>query len=296
MTASIYKRMGLILCLAACSGGLLAATKTLQPAPGLNNGTDDGSQNKGKDSGTWGSVNDYMYLLRSDCNVGYCPAYIQFNLAGMPTSSVVRAEVGFYSWVFFNGNGWPWPVSPIVSVRRATSPWVEYSGDLTVRPSVDPEALDSRVVQTVGGGSYGVPFTEFEGWIIFDITKAYTNWVSGAWTNYGLELGIDNDFCANGNFFQINASDEQTSPHLRPYLSVSFRPPPCVIRSISTSTESIQLTIDGIEKGISNSVQRSRDLSANGWTNVHTFVGASSSTNWVDALPSDKAFYRVLSE
>ena len=289
-------RLALMLCLTVHLGDLLAATKTLQPGPGLNNGTDDGSLNKGKDAGTWGNANDYLYLLRSSCNVGYCPGYIQFNLAGMPTSSVVRAEVGFYSWVFFNGNGWPWPVSPIVSVRRATSPWVETSGDLGTRPTVDQEALDSHVVQTVGGGSYGVPFTEFEGWIVFDITKAYTNWVSGAWPNYGLELGIDNDSCANGDYFQVNASDESTAPHLRPYLSVSYRPNPCVIRSISKSTESIQLTIEGVETGISNSVQRSLDLSANNWTNVHTFVGASASTNWVDALPSDKAFYRVLSE
>lgn len=163
MALNIIKRLALILCVTSCSGELLAATKILQPGPGLNNGTDDGSLTKGKDAGTWGNVNDYIYLLRSPCNVGYCPGYVQFNLSGMPTSSVVRAEVGFHSWVFFNGNGWPWQVSPVVSVRRGTSPWVEGSGDLVGRPSVDQEALDSHVVQTVGGGNSGVPFTEFQG-------------------------------------------------------------------------------------------------------------------------------------
>mgnify|MGYP005843966373 CR=1 FL=1 len=203
---------------------------TLQPSGGANDGTDDGSAHAGKDAGIWpapwqdkniGEIPE-MYLWNSSCNVGLIPAYLQFSLAGMPREHIEKAEIALYTLVRFNGNGWPWPPGTwTLAMRRALEPWNEMEIKPGNEPAVDSTIASSRTVTTVGGGSWGVPFTEFEGWLTYDITDVYRAWTAGTFPNYGVRLSQEEDWCANGNDIVVYTSDQNDNPANRPKLIVT---------------------------------------------------------------------------
>ena len=64
----------------------------LQPGPGANDGTDDGSASSGKDASTWeltgltgnGGAEAVLIPFNSPCNVGVLNSYLQFSTAGLP--------------------------------------------------------------------------------------------------------------------------------------------------------------------------------------------------------------------
>lgn len=205
----------------------------LQPAPGPNDGTDNGGANDGKDAGftepqPWGR-NDgnspVIVLLNSPCNIGLYQGFIQFDLNGMPTNTN-KAEVQMYTRVLFNGAGWPWQVSPIISLHKVTQPWNEMTVAQNSYPSYDSTALSSHTVNTIGGGGWGSPYTEFEGWLTFDITDAYNAWASGSTPNDGLSFVVDNSYCANGDLIYMYTSDYTTDASLRPKLIVNAEETP----------------------------------------------------------------------
>ena len=189
----------------------------LQPGPGANDGTDDGSASSGKDASTWsgnGGAKAVLWLFNSPCNEGLRNSYLQFSTAGLPAQGVTKAEIQVYCKVYSQGDGWPWPVSPQFSVRRVTQPWNEMTVTPATAPAVDPLVVDTHTVSVVGGGGF---YTEYEGWLSFDVTSLYLGWASGATNNYGIEFRIDNAFCQNGDIFAINSSDH-TNALLRPKL------------------------------------------------------------------------------
>ena len=201
----------------------------LQPGPGSNNGTDEGSAMSGKDASLWkistgldgnGGAEDMLTLFNSPCNEGLKNSYLQFSTAGLPSQGVTKAEIQIYCQVLFNGYGWPWPVSPQLSARRVTQPWNEMTVTAATAPASDPIPLDTHTVSVVGGGSWGSVYTEFDGWLSFDITSLYRAWASGTTDNYGIELKIDNEFCQNGDLFIIYSSD-YTNALLRPKLVIT---------------------------------------------------------------------------
>ena len=198
----------------------------LQPGPGANNGADEGSASSGKDASTWivstgatenGGAEASLVPFNSPCNVGLLNSYLQFSTAGLPAQGMTKAEIQVYCTVLFNGAGWPWPASPQLSVRRVTEPWNEMTVTAGMAPAVDPLVVDTHTVSVVGGGSWGNAYTEYEGWLSFDVTSLYQGWASGAKNNYGVEFRIDNEFCQNGDVFIINSSDH-TNALLRPKL------------------------------------------------------------------------------
>lgn len=221
ITALIVLTMGLAL-------GSAQADIVLQPGPGANDGTDDGSATKGNDTAMYnlatgpgnGGAEVMLGIFNSPCNVGVLNGYLQFATVGMPTQGVTRAEIQVYCKVFSQGDGWPWPVSPQLSVRRVTQAWNEMTVTVGVQPTVDPAVLGTHTVPVVGGGSYGVPYTEFEGWLTFEVTSLYRGWASGATNNHGVQFHIDNAYCANGDVFAIYSSDN-TNALLRPKLVVA---------------------------------------------------------------------------
>jgi hypothetical protein len=194
---------------------------TLQPGPGKSDGTDDGSANAGKDRG---AIYDPLgtapglNLYNSPCNLGRRTAYFQFNVTGLPTEGVSRAVVEVYGKAFFNGSGWAWDAKDYqISARRISTPWTENSSPAAIAPLV----LASKTVKMVGGSSAG--FVEFEGWMAFDITSLYQSWVSGAVPNYGVEIGIDTTYCANGDEFMLVSSESEDATR-RPRLVVESGP------------------------------------------------------------------------
>lgn len=190
----------------------------LQPGPGSNDGSDDGSANKGKDAGLNHGDWPRICIYNSPCNMGLYPGYLQFSTENMPSGDIAKAEIMLYVWVFFNGNGWPWPTGIYnLSLRKVTSPWNEMTITEETQPSYDSEIIDFETFTTVG--EWG---TEFQGWMGFDITELYKGWVNGTIPNHGVVITLDNEICANGDELLIYSSDYTDDPSLRPKLVVTL--------------------------------------------------------------------------
>jgi hypothetical protein len=206
-------------------------TTTLQPSPGANDGTDNGSATAGKDASfteaqPWGRNDGAglegggMLITNSDCNIGVYPAYLQFSTANMPIQNIVKAEIQIFTWVYFNGAGWPWPVGTYqISLRRVTSSWNEMTVSRGNEPTVNSAIIDSETFTTVGG--FGSPYWEFQGWMTFDITDLYKGWADGSIDNYGVKFNLDTQFCTNGDIIRILSSDYSDDVSLRPKLVVT---------------------------------------------------------------------------
>lgn len=216
-------------------------TVELQPGPGLNDGTDDGSADKGKDTDAWGyqtaddAASQYLYTPNSNCNSGIGYAYVQFLLDGMPKKKIISVKVETSNWVYFNGAGWPWPVRDVqISARKVTSPWNEIGMTYGTQPSYDPTVVDYKIVHTVGGGTpayqppWSDPYTEFDGILSFDITNLYKGWADGSIPNYGLMFHLDTSFCNNGDITLMRSSDYEGDVSLRPKLVVEYDDTPIV--------------------------------------------------------------------
>jgi hypothetical protein len=207
-----------------------ATINILQPAAGNNDGHDDGSALLGKDAYFYPWGNGYgdsylsLYNIPSWCNAaGLVPGFLQFSLADMPEENIISATIDVYAYVFFNGAGWPWPNQQNqVSMRQITSPWAEGTGPLPKNewPAYGAEVLDSHTITTVGGGSGGNPYVEFEGWLSFDVTDLYKAWAAGTTVNHGVAFVLDTSFCANGDEFFLYTSDYTGDTSLRPKLIV----------------------------------------------------------------------------
>lgn len=208
-------------------------TVVLQPSPGLNDGTDDGTATKGKDTWVWTNPAYYtppdcpgdpaLPLYNSPCNSNFARGYLQFSLDGLPRSNIASARIVAYTTVYFNGAGWPWYVDPQISLRRVTSGWSETTLNWANQPSYAPAVIDPHVIDTVGGGSWGHAYTEFEGWLTFDVTELYRGWASGSITNHGVAFFTDTEMCVNGDEILIFSSDNPDAS-LRPKLVVTYMP------------------------------------------------------------------------
>ena len=210
-------------------------TVTLQPGPGLNDGSDDGSATKGKDTwihnggpayGPATGGNPSIDLWNISCNPSRGRGLLRFSMDGLPTQNIISAKVYMYTSVFFNGNGWPWPAGDQqVSVRKLTSDWNEKTQGWDNPPSFDPAIIDPKVVHTVGKGPPGkAPYIEFQDWLSFDITDLYKGWANGSIPNYGVMFYLDTSVCQNGDSFNMYTSDYSSDVSLRPKLVVTAAP------------------------------------------------------------------------
>lgn len=267
----------------------LSQNTTLQPGPGSNDGTDDGSLNKGKDSSHAftgnGAASEVLSLYNSPCNLGLWPGYIQFSTADMPTQVVARAEVQVYCKMYFNGFGWAWQVQAYqLSARQVTAPWDE----LHLPASVAPSPLSSNILHTVGNGTPG--FVEFEGWLGFDITGLYREWAAGITPNYGLQFAIDTTYCANGDEFIIYSSDYPDA-ELRPKLVVAS---PSLSPTLTIAVEGANALLSwDTFSNVTYQVETSGSLT--NWSGLGTpFLGQGGLTNVVAPMTNSPAFFRVV--
>ena len=172
---------------------------TLQPAPGRNDGTDDGSANAGKDtgvfgqsSGGWPSHNfgkdSPVYVMTSTCNDSTGYAYLQFSLTGLPTQNIASAKVQVYMGSVVVPGLSPNSADPIFAVRRVTSSWDASKMTWTSgQPTYDTTVIDSQTLSGVAKNTAAV-----SGWLTFDITTLYKGWAGGSTPNYGLRFSHEN--------------------------------------------------------------------------------------------------------
>lgn len=190
------------------------ATQTeiiFQPGPGLNDGTDDGSINAGKDAffyacGTWSGTSDTLYgYARSTCNECNAKGYIQFNISTLP-SIVDKVYLGVthhahstcYSMCEANFYFYP-----------LLTEWNEMS-----LPTTPPQE---------GGPIFGplnITVPNDFGKKEYDVTEIYRKWKNGTVPNNGLVIYSPDTGCLNAAAQWSVHSSDSLEITKRPYLKI----------------------------------------------------------------------------
>ncbi len=188
-----------------------------RPEPGLNDGTDNGTKQSGKDafggSSSEAGYNDggisatIVVTPTSYCNDTKINGFIQFDVTSLP-STVEHVYLGFthhphdtYCYSNCNANFYFYPL---------TSVWQEN----TVSPSNHPTASP-----TPAYGPINVTFPNDFGTREYEITDLYQQWKSGSLANYGIEISSPTVGCNNAAvMFNVHSSDSEISK--RPYLRI----------------------------------------------------------------------------
>jgi hypothetical protein len=191
---------------------------TLQPGP--DTGKDDGAYDYDVQSAYRDTA--HTWIWNSNCNGCSGIGYLQFDVTKLPAKNIISAEIQTYNLVSFNGAGWPWQNDPIIAVRRVTSNWDKATLKWGNQPSYNPTILDSNQIDTVGGGTDGKPYIEFEGWLSYDITDLYKAWVSGE-PNNGVRFSVENPTCIYGDEIGYLTSDYTTDITKRPKLVINYK-------------------------------------------------------------------------
>lgn len=188
----------------------------LKPAPGPNNGTDDGSESAGKDAYAWscggshsGSEASMVGTPRSTCNQCNGKAYIQFNVDNLP-SNVQNVYLGVTHY--------PHDVScnSMCSADFYFYPVLDAWSETTIGSGAMP-AEGSAVF-----GPLPISFPNNFGTKEYDITDIYTSWKDGTVSNNGLAIYSPDSGCVNASaMFNVHTSDDP-DPALRPYLKAVY--------------------------------------------------------------------------
>lgn len=201
-----------------------------QPAGGLNDGTDEGSVFKGKD--TYISSTSYDELdpgARAELWFTYYSGYdgyplLKFDVSTLP-SDITSAKLYLYVTANCGSGSCPnmnWTVNAV------TSPWNEMTTTWNNRPTLD--------------GSYGtfnIPsspsaFNEsgHDHWVSVDITDLYNGWKNGTITNYGIGFTRLGSTWDGGVWFNKVASSDYETASLRPKL---------VVQSVSPLNKTVRI-------------------------------------------------------
>lgn len=201
----------------------------LQPSPGRNDGSDDGSISSGKDaffyncSGGWSGT---LYLIegyaRSTCNECSAKAYIRFNIDNLP-QQVDKAYLGVthlphtnYCYSMCNANFYLFPV---------LGSWNEVA-----LPGAPP-AEGAPVL-----GPINITFPNNFGQREYDITSLYNQWKNGTVENNGIAVYSTNAGCNNAAVRWMVYSSDETDASRRPYLRLLVNTTP--------ETSSLQVNIE----------------------------------------------------
>ena len=190
-----------------------------RPGPGLNDGTDNGSANGGKDSWIYGNepdtphgVDPYIFGSPvSDCNPASFRAYIQFDLSTLP-ANVQQVFLGVshfphttYCYSNCDADFYFYPVS---------EQWSETTLTYANRP------LESAAVY----GPINITFPNDFGNREYDITSIYRAWKDNSVSNFGLAIYSPTIGCNNAAVtFSVHSSDAAEENN-RPYLKI-----PCAV-------------------------------------------------------------------
>ena len=190
-----------------------------QPGSGLNDSTDQGGLQGGKDVqylGNFPSTNYatdpviYSYPI-SNCNEAQANAFIQFDMSTLP-DLVDSVKVGFTHWAHTH-----YCYSNCVAdfyFHKVLEPWYEQEVTYNNQPLSDS-------VPFLGPIHFTFPndFGQQE----YDITDVYNQWKSGALANNGFSIKSPTVGCNNAAVqFTVYSSDD-TVVSARPYLKVFYK-------------------------------------------------------------------------
>ncbi|MGC2063174.1 MAG: DNRLRE domain-containing protein [Thermodesulfovibrionales bacterium] len=190
-----------------------------RPTPGLNDGTDDGSLNAGKDAYAWscGGVYSGSDIViggypRSNCNGCNIKGYIQFNIDSLP-ASIYRVYLG------------------LTHYEQTSTCWSNCAADFYFFPvaeawnemTVGSGAMPAEGSEVYGPISLSVPNNL--GFQEYDITDTYVKWKNATIQNNGLTIYSPDVGCNNGSVgFFVHSSDDP-NPNTRPYLRIIYKSP-----------------------------------------------------------------------
>lgn len=203
----------ILLCSALAAG---AQNITIfQPGPGLNDGSDQGGANGGKDawvyqgdvSTNYGGDTYFLALPVSNCNSTHASAFVQFDVSTLPlvVDSVVFGVTHFEHTNYCISN-----CNADFYFARNTQAWDEMTINYLNFPTTD----------TAFYGPVNVTFPNSFGVREYNITPTYLLWRTGAVPNYGFSVYSTTVGCNNAAvYFDVHSSDD-TAASTRPYLKI----------------------------------------------------------------------------
>lgn len=159
----------------------------------------------------YGSENRILIGHADSDNLNITDGLIEFNLSSLP-SKAAQATVRLTITPIPDGDGTP----AVVYAHRVTSPWDETTVSWNNKPSFEPIAIASALVNNTLGES-----------VEWDITALYNSWGSGMMANFGIYL--TSGPTANGEGFSFVSSDNMDYTSMRPVLVITPIPEPSQI-------------------------------------------------------------------
>ena len=218
---------------------------------------------------------------------------------------IVSAKVIFYVWQDNTGsrNVWLYPLTRSFAqgTSYGSSPadgatWLTYDG---ANPWTNPGGDFDPGWSVVGVKGPVLDPDENDRFFSWDITALLQRSTSRAeLQKYGAMLRIDEIPVPTAGMPRApftSAYDPSYPPAYWPSLQLTIAP---TVFNVTVSGGSISLGISSLTVGVTNIIERSFDLTTNGWTAVTNIVATGSSTNWSEAIQAGwtKAFYRVHSQ
>lgn len=286
------------------------STLIFQPGPGLNNGTDQGTLDAGKDASVLihdgGQFNygnsGWLNHFASNCNGWNALSFYRFNVSDLPDpTDVISVKLSLYHTLLRAYNwGWQSPTTSF-SLHPVLADWNEMTVLYTTKPpyggAVATTTVNSSVGRSIPTGQGHHIF--FEGWATMDITALYNAWKAGAMPNHGVAYRRINVWCENANATWTASSDIIDVPGspipqqaaFRPKLEIRYRsatvnrPPTVTIAGPATVAEGspIAFGANGVDPdgdALTYAWQFDDGFTASGMAVSRTFVdnGAHSAT------------------
>lgn len=186
-----------------------------QPGPGLNDGSDQGGLNSGKDAwsyqdfpgNNYGADPQFIVTPVSNCNNTHANGYIQFDVSTLPlyvdSVKFVFTHLDHTSYCYSNCNA-------DFYFACVTQSWDEMTVNYGNEPSHD----------TAFYGPINISFPNSFGEREYDITATYQLWRNGTIPNYGIVIYSTTVGCNNAAVMFAGSSSDDTTASKRPYLKI----------------------------------------------------------------------------
>jgi len=215
------KKLWILFCCVILSSVVFAnigssAEIIFRPGPGLNDGTDQGGPNSGKDASAgscispadnFGEDEQFIVFPISNCNGCNSKAFIRFDVDSLP-DNVANVYLGFthlpHTITCLSNCAADFYFYPI------SSSWDEMTINLNNAPG-----HGSSVV-----GPIHITFPNDLGNQEYEITGLYQQWKSGTTPNYGIEISSNTVGCNNAAVYFIAYSSDAADESNRPYLRI----------------------------------------------------------------------------
>ncbi len=180
-----------------------------QPGPGLNDGTDEGGLNGGKDTWIYDGdpamnygAHEWCYSTpQTTCNSTNVHGLLKFDVASLPASvdSVILAVDFLEQTNYCYSN-----CQATFSFNYVDAPWDEMTATWNAQPPTS----------AAFAGPFSFAFPELGGERHYDVTDAYVAWRSGSRANHGFAILPLDGSCNNAAIlFAFYSSDDTTVAH-----------------------------------------------------------------------------------